>query len=436
LLPFSWPILAALPVLLLVISLLSHAGVVPWWWRALPPARAVAWVLADFLALSAAAAVAGWLPGLWAVPVAGLAGLFNARAWYGVTMTLTVPQPGRARSRRQTRLVPVAPLAALAAVALVIGVARLGFAVGAGGPHTATAAAAPGLVPDPGSPLKRQAAGRAATRDRQPVLEIEGFGSSCCSGPRALRALSPGGIVRQFSYAGLDARGRPLPYGRGASDLPLAVLGDRITAQVRWLHRLTGKPVDIVAESEGSLGVDAMLARHPDVPLGSVILLSPILAPGQVRYPAGDAAGAGMVPGYALHAMVGFIGSISPYGGSGMQTLVSSVNRTGARFAGVAAALARHRQMRWLAVVPLADSLTLPACTLPAGTVVIPALHGGLASDPLVQRIVRRFFAGQQVQARTGLQGAAETIAGAATAWRMPEPARSAPTCLSLRHSA
>jgi hypothetical protein len=429
LLPFSWPLLTALPVLLLVVALLSHGGVVTWWWRVLPPVRAVGWVLADFVALSAAAALTGWLPGPWAIPVAGLAGLCNARAWYGVVRALTVPRPERSRVRRPARRLPVAPVAALAAVALVIGVARLAFSTHSGGARAHVAAQAVEQLPGSSHALVRTGAPGPAG-PRPPVLAVEGFGSSCCSGPGALRALSAGGIVQQFSYRGLGENGQPEPYGRAASDLPLPVLGDRIAAQVWRLHRQTGKPVDVVAESEGTLGIYAMLARHPHVPLGSIVMLSPILDPGQVSYAAAAGGGPGVVPGYELRAILSFIGSLSPYGSSGAQTLVSSVNKSGARFAGAALALARDRPFRWLAVVPLADAVTLPACALPSGAVVVPALHGGLAGDPRVQGIVRTFLAGRAVRAEPGLQSLAQTVSSAASAWRMPVPTANKPSCL------
>jgi hypothetical protein len=448
LLPFSWPLLASLPVLLLILALLSHAGMAPWWWRILPPARAVAWALADFLALSAAAALIGWLPAGWAIPVAGLAGLVNARAWCGVTMALAVPrrqfrrlpQPARPLSRPLPRPLPIAPLAVIVAVVLVVGVVRLAFSAGAESGHRAAAAAVlrPVPAPRPGpGPGQGGAGGPGIAASRLPqaaVLEVRGFGSTCCSNPAALAALDPGSVVQQFSYRGLSPAGHPLPYGRAASDLPLAALGDRIAAQVWHLHQQTGRPVDIVAESEGTLGLYAMLARHPGVPLGSVALLSPIVAPGQVSYPAGDGSGRdgdrGLVPGYELRVMVGFIGSLSPYGAKGAQTLISSVNRTGARFAGAAAEVARHRSFRWLVVLPLADALTLPACALPTQAVVVPALHGGLLTDPVVEPVVRNFLAGQVVRAQSGLQDVAETVAAAATAWRMPADAAPSPPCV------
>ena len=87
-LPFSWPFLALLPAMLLIALPLSHAGLAGTWWRTLPPVSAAGWLLAEFAVLSAAAAVSTALPPPDAVPIAGLAGLVNARAWYGLTAAI------------------------------------------------------------------------------------------------------------------------------------------------------------------------------------------------------------------------------------------------------------------------------------------------------------------------------------------------------------
>jgi len=430
-LPFSWPLLASLPVLLLLTWLLSHAGVNAGWWQVLPPARVAAWALASFLVLSAAAVVTGQLPDAWAVPVAGLAGLFNARAWRGVTAALTARQLRPRRLPRVSRLLPVAPLAVVIAVALVIGLVRFTFSAAGGSqrPSAISLRVAPGPGPSPQATGTTQAPRGAAGQRTPPLLEISGFGSSCCAGTAGLRSLSPDGLVQRFSYRGLSAAGQPLPYGRSASNLPLTTLGNRIAAQVWHLHRQTGRPVDIVAESEGTLGVYAMMAMHPRVPVGSVVLLSPILAPGEVSYPDNGGEGSGMAPGYELQAVVRFIGGLSPYGASGAQELIGSVDRTGARFAREAIALARRDPMHWLNVVPLADAVTLPGCALPPRTVVVPAWHGALATDTAVQRLVRAFLAGRKVRTQPDMTGAAEAVAAAAMAWRIPVPAASSPPC-------
>jgi hypothetical protein len=422
LLPFSWPFLGALPALILFALLLSHGAASSGWWRTLPPLRSAEWLVADFLVLSLAAVVIGRLPPGWAVPVAGLAGIVNARAWYGVASSLAAPGPA-GRFWRPVRRIPIAPMAAVLSVALVIGVARAGFVFAASSGHPVTRAAA-GTSPAPPPPPAA-----APARTAPAVLEIKGFGSRCCSSTSSLRAIAGNAVAQQFSYRGLDAHGGPLPQGQAASDLPLSVLGDRIYTQVRRLHQQTGRPVDLVGESEGTLGIYATLARHPGAPVGSIVLLSPIVAPGQVSYPVDSRDGRGDVPGYALQAVVWFIGGLSPFGTSGAEQLINSVDRDGAQYAEEAVRETRQYPLRWMAVVPLADSLTLPACQLPSQTIVVPAMHGGLLGSTGVQQAVRSFLGGGAVRAQPPMQAAAEFVAQAAAAWRMPELVTPSPPC-------
>src|SRR5262249_4043488 len=157
----------------------------------------------------------------------------------------------------------------------------------------------------------------------------------------------------------------------GAGNVSIQVLGDRMAVQAEKLSRLAGKPVDIVAESEGTLGLYAMLARHPRVPVRSVVLLSPIVEPGQL----GQAGGT--VPGAALTTLNNLVGGMSPYGRSGAQALIDSVSEVGGRYF---AEVSRDR-VPWLAVVPLADAVPLPACPWPQNMIFIDAFHGGLLGD-------------------------------------------------------
>jgi hypothetical protein len=255
------------------------------------------------------------------------------------------------------------------------------------------------------------------------VLVVAGWGSSCCNAADGLRSTLPGATVRQFSYAGLNSRGQPLASGPSADDLPLPELGDRIAAQVRALHAATHRQVAVVAESEGTLGVYAMLARDPGLPLSSVVLLSPIVGPDQVSYPVG--AGGSSVSEDALNELDHLVGGMSPYGESGAQDLLSSVSEFGAQyFNAVTSGLgASSGGIRWLAVVPLADALTLPPCGLPQNVLVVPAFHGGLLGDGAVLPLVADFVSGHQVSTagNSQLRAAAEVITGAATAWRMPQ---------------
>jgi hypothetical protein len=463
-LPFSWPFLALLPAMLLIALPLSHAGLAGTWWRTLPPVSAAWWLLAEFGVLTVAAAVSTALPPPDAVPVAGLAGLVNARAWYGLTAAIARaaahasaapapvqptaqapadPAPRLPAAAAAARLVPPAALlppatatglalpaahrvpagamAVVAVIATVVALTRLVFAISgpaATGRPQATVAwvAGTGRTAHPASTV--------TDAGHDPVLEVAGFGSWCCGQDRALAKALPGTVVQQFSYLGTNSRGQPLPYGAKASNLPLPQLGDRIAAQLWRLHKLTGKPVDVVAESEGTLGLDAMLARHPDAPVGSVVLLSPIVAPGQYGYRGGT--GTGLVTKDELHALIWFVGGLSPFGTAGAQTLINSVNSVGARFAEAAA---QHPPVRLLEVIPLADAVTLPACPLLRNVVVIPAFHGELLGDPAALHAVRRFLTDQSVTGVPGLRTTAEIMAAAATAWRMPVSAAPSPPC-------
>jgi hypothetical protein len=439
-LPFSWPMIGALPIMLSVVLALSHGGTVMAWWRRLPPARAAGWVLSSFAVLSAGGGVIAHLNVAGALGVAALTGLFNARAWYGMA-ALAARMPPRHVSWAPARVllaIPVAPIACLVTLALVVGAARLlftGTVKLVHHPPVAVSVASAAVSMDNGTPALQ-----ADNSKKRPgaVLVVEGWGTWCCDAAdglgAVLQATGPQGaarqgttVVRQFSYRGLDASGNPLRSGPDDDDLPLPQLGDKIAAQVLYLHRVTHGPVSIVAESEGTLGVYAMLARHPGLPVGSIVLLSPIVAPGQLSFP-GAGPGVDAVPPAALDELNHLIGTMSPYGSAGAQQLLASVSEFGARFF---SGVQRATTVRWLAVIPLADALTLPACGLPPGVLVVPAFHGGLLGDPDVLPVVARFIDGSTPPSggvdQGRLRAAAEVITDAAAAWRMPDMSTACP---------
>jgi len=119
----------ALVVMLLISAPLSHGGIRISWWRTLPPVRAVCWLLIDFAVLSLAAAAIGRLPLAAAIPVSGLAGVANARAWFGLVRAAArkpARRPAAAGLPAQPLLrLPLAPLAAVLSIAMVIGMTRL-----------------------------------------------------------------------------------------------------------------------------------------------------------------------------------------------------------------------------------------------------------------------------------------------------------------------
>ena len=436
LLPFSWPYLAAIPVMLLIMIPLAHSGMLGSWWRTLPPLRATWRLLASFVVLSAAAAAIGSLTTPAALAVCALVGLVNARAWYGVAAAVSRRrcQPMTLWARRRhlhwpVLPAPVSPVAAAVALAL----ARRGdSAIFVVAGTTPLAGGAGRRANKSGNHGRQLRAGRRPRRGKltSAVLVIPGFGSSCCYPSESRNLIGPSALVRPFSYAGLGAGGRPLPYGLDATDLPLSVLGDRIAQQVWKLHRETGLPVDIVAESEGTLGANAMLARHPDVPVRSVVLLSPIVDPGQADQGDRAAAPSGSgdpVLGDALTQLVKVAGALSPFGSSGAQRLIGSVRSDGAAYA--AAAVKNGQKIRWLAVVPLADAVTLPVRDLPGNVIVVSALHGSLLGDYGVDRMAHRFLVHEDVAGTQQLRDTAQVIAAAAAAWRMPVIGSSNTSC-------
>jgi hypothetical protein len=438
-LPFSWPFLAAFPIMLGIVAALGHGGLVTAWWRRLPPLRAVLWLLGSFATATVAAAVITHLSTPEALGVAALAGLINARAWYGLALLAArlQPRPHESVSAKMLFSLPFAPIAAVMVVALVVGVARLLFTGTIQLPISPESNAAPAAAlagTGAGFAAGPQAASSPAavvSATASAVLVVGGWGSSCCDAANGLRAVLPGVPVRQFSYVGLNATGRPIPSGAEADDLPLPVLGDRIAAQVRALHAAAKRPVAVVAESEGTLGVYAMLARDPGLPVSSVVLLSPIVSPGQLTYPPGPNGGSASEA--ALDELNHLVGGISPYGPSGAENLLNSVSRVGARYfeqmVTSAGGGADGKGMRWLAVVPLADAVTLPQCGLPSSVIVVPAFHGGLLGDPSVLLMVSTFLSGREVTdpGDGQMREAAELITGAAAAWRMPDTSTECP---------
>jgi hypothetical protein len=426
-LPFSWPFLAALPIMLGIAIALSHGGVIVAWWRRLPPLRAVLWLLASFAALSASAALIAHLGTVGALGVAAVTGLINARAWYALAGLASKVHPRTAESvpGRLLLSLPFAPVAALMVIVLAVGVVRLMFTGTIQLPASTTISTQANVTGHGSSATGAAAVGQKVSAV---VLVVGGWGSSCCNAADGLRSAMPGANVRQFSYVGVRADGKPLPSGASADDLPLPQLGDMMAAQLMKLHQETGRPVDVVAESEGTLGVYAMLDRHPGLPIGSVVLLSPIVEPGQLSFPPGQDGAS--VSEDALNELDHLVGGMSPYGSSGAQQLLSSVSEFGAKYFRAVTG-PTGKSIRWLAVVPLADALTLPVCGLPSDVVVVPAFHGGLLGDGSVLPMVSDFLEGRPASTpgldEDRLRVAAEWITGAATAWRMPDTRTACP---------
>jgi hypothetical protein len=163
------------------------------------------------------------------------------------------------------------------------------------------------------------------------------------------------------------------------------------------------------------------------------VLLSPIVSPGQLTYP--PAADGASVSEDALDELNHLVGTMSPYGPGGAEDLLNSVSRVGASYfddvvskAAGGSGAAGGKGIRWLAVVPLADAVTLPSCALPSGVIVVSAFHGGLLGDTAVLPLVSAFLSGRQISdPDADLREAAELITSASAAWRMPDTSSACP---------
>lgn len=168
-----------------------------------------------FIIETVTAVLLGAAPAALWVPLAALGGLCNAWAWKG----LVAAALGRGTRRRWVPLGP-AVIAAMAAVA-VIGTTA-GFAIV--GSRASARPALPGAV---------------ATVDGRgpPVLIVSGF-NSVLAGPGP--APIPGAYDEvRFSYAGIDAMGRPLPYSAADTHRSVSDLVRLLATQVSVLWRRT-----------------------------------------------------------------------------------------------------------------------------------------------------------------------------------------------------
>src|SRR5262249_61270168 len=118
--------------------------------------------------------------------------------------------------------------------------------------------------------------------------------------------------IRRFSYAGLDAHGRPRPYGRDATHRSVRALARSLQEQVDAFRADTGEDIGIVAESEGALVALTYLLGTPGAPVRSIVVLSPLAEPGRVSYPAPGRVGWGVAAGAAVNGAAAGLRDGSP----------------------------------------------------------------------------------------------------------------------------
>lgn len=382
------------PVLVLALAL-HRAGLVPTWWRGMPPLAGALWAALTFLILTGASVLVSITPGPLPIVLAAVAGAVNGWLWRRL---LAAVLAGPVRLVR----VPVAPLVA---VGLLVGIAPAGF----------LGRAADQNAGQPPAPLPARQGGDPP----QALIYVNGFdsvgdGGSTGGSPQAADNIP----FELFSYAGLDAQGRPLPYRAEQTQQSLERSAELLEAQVATLHSRTGKPVALLGDSEGTLVVRTYLQTRPHPAVVAAILLNPLPNPAVVSYPPpGSRHGWGLAAGAQLQAMMAVvrwssglqIDTDAPF----LRSLLDSPQRyRDQMFCPVPGT-------RVVAFVTLDSVLAgRPGSPVEVPFVLVNALHGGAYDNREVQRQIVAFLNGEAVPT-TG-EEMYRLLRAAAVAWQAP----------------
>jgi hypothetical protein len=250
------------------------------------------------------------------------------------------------------------------------------------------------------------------------VLVASGFWSSWNG--RTAPPFSGNYDEQRFSYRGVDPTGRPLPYRSADTQQPLSQLERLMSDQVEALYRQTGKPVSIVAESEGSLVAKTYLTASPHAPVSTLIMVSPLVQPARVYYPPAGVAGWGVVGGLGLQGLSDTVGAETTVDLTPSQPFLRSIVQDAPALRSVLSCPVAG--VRQYAVLPLADAVA-SGNSKPFGipTAVVPAFHGGLLGDPTADRVIQDVLGGG-TPADSSLWSVAEHVIGpASSAWQVPD---------------
>jgi len=397
----SWLFFVATPVVLMVAVLVHHGEVLPTWWRDRPSRVSVTSIALAFAMITATGAVISAVPDIVVPVVAAAGGLAVAwcrlRAVQDLAPRAVAPPPVEPAARRR----PFAVIGLAVVLAIVVGGTAIGFA--------AAVAIESGRTPPP------RASGAA---NRSPVLVVKGFNSKWDG--ITYRWVRGDHVIRRFSYRGLDARGRPLVYGRGDTHRGLVVLAREMRRQVDALRAATGEDVSIVAESEGALVAQVYLAAFPRAPVEAVVLLSPLAEPGRVYYPPPGEEGWGVGAGVIERAVADFIGALGPVDVSADSALFRTIVDLGPT---VGALLACPPPgVRGYAVLPIDEGVAAAApVDIGYDHQTVGAFHGGLLGDATTAAAITAVLDGEEPDDGSVLWAAVgDAITAFASTWQAP----------------
>jgi hypothetical protein len=396
----SWLFFVAVPVLVMIALLVHHGEVLPSWWRDRPPAATVVTILSLFVVLTAGGAFIAVVPPVVAPVIAAAVGI-GVAACRAHSVDVLAHRAIEAGDGPAEKRWPFAVIGLAGVVALVVVGTAVGFAV--------SVAIESGRTHPP-----RVTAGATGS----PVLVVKGFNSRWDG--ITYRWVRGRHRIRRFSYRGLGAGGRPLPYERDDTHRSVVRLAREMRRQVEVLHRATGRPVGIVAESEGALVAQVYLAATPRAPVDAVVLLSPLAQPGRVFYPPAGDEGWGVASGATMRAIAAVVGMLGPVDVSADEPLFRSIVDLGPTVGSLLAC--PPPGVRAYAVLPIDEGVSAPA-PLDVGYPhrVVPAFHGGLLGDDGTARSIAALLDGRPPpHGSAWWAGIGDVVNALAAPWQAP----------------
>jgi hypothetical protein len=389
----------------LAVALAIHRGALAqaagWWWRWRPSWSSLGWSAAAFVWLTLAGAAISSVSLPLALPVAAAAGALNALAVSRIARSIAV-RPERPPLRRQA----LVPVALGVTFAVVIGGTAVGFASAS---SSRVGSDQPQVIPTTGS--------------GHPVLAVTGFNSRWSPGSPTV--FPPGFVGWRYSYRGVGAEGAFLPYGPQDTLQPLLVSAARMSREVDALYQAYGRPVSIVAESEGALVTRVYLVsyyRPASHHVDRVIILDMPLGLSTAYFPPRGAQGWGVGSGWSLRGVTAIVQQLGPLQVSTDAPLFWDIANCGPLIKR-AATDPPPLGVDEITIEALADAVDDGASHVPASrSYVVVSAHGGLMSNPAVRTLIDAGLSGTPVPAAGAGVGTwvVRTISALSSPWRTP----------------
>jgi hypothetical protein len=258
----------------------------------------------------------------------------------------------------------------------------------------------------------------AALGGRQAVVFVFGFGSTYDGGAHQL--LGPSLLTWYFSYAGLDADGRPRAYGPDETYQSLERSARLLAAEVDELHALTDRPVAVISESEGTMVTGTYFATEPHPPVSVYVQSSPLMRPARDSYPPPGREGYGWLGGWEARGMFAIVRrETSAFKANPDIPFLRSLLARAPRFR--SRTLCAIPGVRSYMFVPLEAAVTMgrgPVARIP--WVALPGWHATLLHRGAVQDDVRRLLASGHLPNRPAWRFLFQILRGGAAAWQSP----------------